>query len=269
MDVDEPRALIEESLHHLLSLEHPLAEPALEHLSSPHCTLAQLSANRSGWNRELHDVNGSVASRRAIAAARHHHVLTGPAELSTLPKDAQTTRLIARALAFATGGILIDPTARTVLPDRPPIREPAEFDLADQWITLVIHHGWDPTHLRAETWGLTRFGLSELRADGFIDATIATAINLLRGLAAFLIDRGPKRSPTCALDFDITWVYRYYSLPISTNGTVPLLLHPHPHSPTGNLSVDPPDPGIDLTGWWDSAAAVIPAVHPRSGRSIN
>lgn len=278
MDVDDPHSLIEERLHQLLTVRHPLAEPALGLLSSPGCTLAQLNASESGWSEELQDVNASAASRKALAAARFHLVLTISAEVSALPGVAQAMRLIARSLAFATGGVLVDPVGRTVLPDRQPLSEPAEFDLSQHWVTAFIHHREDSRHRRAETWGLARFGLPELCAEGFNEATSLAAINLVRGLAAYLVDGqwtylsaahpGPSRLLPSTLDFDTTWVYRYYNQPIGTPGSLPLLLRPLPNSPTGDLHIAPPDPAIALDRWWQIAAAVIPPLHPRSGRSI-
>lgn len=280
LPVAHPRLLIVSRLRELLADEHPLAEVALELLRSRSCSLTQMAVGKSGWREDLQDVHGELPALRAIKSARYHQVLTVEASVAALPKVAQAMRLIARTLAFATGGVFVDISGRIVLADRHPALEPEAFTVSAGWVTIVINHGRDPENLTAETWGLARFGLPELVVSGFGSQATLTAFNLLAGIAARLLDgqwaflaagrSGPSRSLPSRLDLDVAWVYRYYDQPPATSGTLALQLRPLSSSPTGDLEVLPAgDAAADVALWWRTeAAAVIPDLHPQSGRSL-
>ncbi|WP_067484192.1 hypothetical protein [Actinomadura hibisca] len=278
--VGHPQLLIIPRLRELLADEHPLAETALELLRSDSCTLTQLEVASSGRREDLQDVLGEQPALRAIQAARYHQVLTVEAAVAALPKVAQAMRLIARTLAFVTGGVFVDLAGRIVLADRHPALEPSAFTVSACWVTIVINHGHDPDSLSAQTWGLSRFGLPELGTSGFGQPSTLTAFNLLAGISTHLLDgqwaylasrgTGPTRALPSRLDLDVAWVYRFYDLPPATAGTLPLQLRPVSSTPADGLHVLPAGgTDADLARWWRTqVSAVIPDLHPKSGRNL-
>lgn len=185
------------------------------------------------------------------------------------PRTAQLSRLIARTLTRATGGVLTDPCAHIVLADAYRLHEESgSFEVAGDWVTVFLTQDQDTGDtLRAETRGLTRFGLPELCTQGFGQDVSMTAVNLLRGLAVQLLHEhwdhlasptaGPSRTISAGRAFDIAWVYRYYRRPPTKRGSLAVLVRHLPGSPNADLEVLPPSFMQGSTGrWWRNYAAL-------------
>lgn len=172
----------------------PFRRAAIEALKTPRLSAYTLTAEETRWrfDRFLAGEN----DRLHIEEATHHLVLIHQAGTTEQPFREQTARAVARALADASDGILIDPQARqVVLRDGLAANERERFRMGDQWFGAdydvdATSQGLDPTEcgcLRMTLLGLRRFGLPNLRIDGVPCAHDLAALNLLRSLASKLL----------------------------------------------------------------------------------
>ncbi|GLZ12857.1 hypothetical protein Acsp04_30920 [Actinomadura sp. NBRC 104425] len=136
----------------------------------------------AGW---LACLGGASGRLERLKKARHHllvHVRGAPDDA---PRYAQAARQAARLLAAAAGGLVVDVDSCQVVHTSPTERE--RFVLGDQWIGVFV--AGDRRLVRADTWGLHRFGLPELVARDVPLGHLLTAVNLLRVLAFRLFSR--------------------------------------------------------------------------------
>ncbi|MEW9547504.1 hypothetical protein [Nonomuraea sp. NPDC050783] len=139
--------------------------------------------------------------RRRLRRTKEHVVVTATAPPGRLPAIAQTARAVARALARACDGVLIDPmTGATVATCGRCADEPPGFHLGDDWLgwDTRVHDGatcppWDPAGTAAcdclcvTSRGLRRFALPEITLDGAACAHGLCATSLLRAVAQHLV----------------------------------------------------------------------------------
>ncbi|MEZ7128109.1 hypothetical protein ACBR40_22530 [Nonomuraea sp. AD125B] len=138
---------------------------------------------------------------RRLRRTMAHLVVAATAPPHRLPAIAQTARAVARALADACDGVLIDPLTGASVPTRGRrADEPPRFDLGDDWLgwDVQVHDAatcppWDPADtagcdcLRMTSRGLRRFALPEITLDGAACAHSLCATHLLRTVAHHLV----------------------------------------------------------------------------------
>ncbi|MEV0399909.1 hypothetical protein [Actinoallomurus sp. NPDC050550] len=177
----------------------PFRKPAIEALKSPRLGIFTIDAGEATWR--LDDVLACEEDRRRIRESSHQILLVHQALTAEQPHREQVARAVARALADATGGVLIDPQARQVLlRDGLARAERGWFRMGDQWFgtrydvdeaARRLHPpAGDPTAcgcLRITLLGLRRFGLPDLAIDKVACAQDLPALNLLRAVASRLL----------------------------------------------------------------------------------
>lgn len=186
----EPVVVAARHLHPLLA--PPLRAAARELLSGPLLRAAVCPARVSPWRAALVAAARAPALRERLRTATHHVVVTAHSPPQSHPAHAQAARAIARALAFATAGVVYD--AQTACLIGPAARgdvEPPAFRLADDWLSTAISSGGPPgrgaRELEVTTRGLVRFGLPELSAAAVRAEHLLIAVSLLRGTAVHLL----------------------------------------------------------------------------------
>ncbi|MUN41350.1 hypothetical protein [Actinomadura litoris] len=201
-----------------------------------------------------------------IGAARHLAVTT-VADPAGQPRHAQATRLLARTLAAATGGVAADLDSSRLLPvDEGPPTEPDRFVPGRDWVSVFIASSEGGPSLRVETAGLHRFGLPEVMAGPVPYASMLTAANLVRGLAWQLLAEhtgwasgaAPGRIRHTAAERVVRAddVMRFWGTRSSGGGALPLTLDWTTSTCPGcerALKVLPP--GADPPTWWAETAA--------------
>lgn len=188
----------------------PFRRPAIEALKTPRLGIFTIDAAAAPWR--LDDVLACDDDRRRIRTAGHHLVVAHAAVAGEQPHREQTARAVARALADAAGGVLVDPLARQVLlRDGLARAERVRFRMGDQWFgvrydraggTVAGGAAGDGERCRAAAGatgpagcsclritllGLRRFGLPDLAIDDVPCAHDLPALNLLRAVACRLL----------------------------------------------------------------------------------
>lgn len=168
---------------------------AIDALKSPRMGIFTIAAGEHVWR--LDDLLACEEDRRRIAESSHQLVVSHHAATVDQPRQEQTARAVARALADATDGVLIDPQARqVVLRDGLAGAERDWFRMGDQWFGTrystvggaACEHDSDGCRcLRITLLGLRRFGLPDLVIDRVARAHDLAALNLLRALACRLL----------------------------------------------------------------------------------
>ncbi|HEY3683221.1 MAG TPA: hypothetical protein VGL93_09285 [Streptosporangiaceae bacterium] len=133
----EPVALAARHLHPRLA--RPVISAARELIAGPLLHGAVHPSDISPWRSTLLAAARTPALRDRLRAATHHLVLTAHSPPHAHPAHAQATRALARALAFATDGVVHDPLTATLI--GPAARgdiEPPAFRLADDWLSTAI-----------------------------------------------------------------------------------------------------------------------------------
>lgn len=141
--------------------------------------------------------------RRRIAEATHQIVVVHRGATADQPRGEQTARAVARAVADASDGVLIDPQARhVILRDGLAGVERDRLRLGDQWFGTRYDARRVPCRdgfagdartttlcscLRITLLGMRRFGLPDLVIDEVACAHELAALNLLRALACRLL----------------------------------------------------------------------------------
>ncbi|MFG1879524.1 hypothetical protein ACGFIV_32290 [Sphaerisporangium sp. NPDC049003] len=276
LNVSRPAHLVAGRLVRLHAEGHPLAADALALLRSSKVEVETVPAAESGWREELADLAGPDHQVQVLTACLFHQIITVAAPTGQQPRTAQLSRMIARVLAANTRGVLADMAAHHIVPDAHHLDQENEvFHAADHWMTVFLTQD-DSTGetLKAETWGLSRFGLPELCTRGFPPDVSMTAVNLLRGLIMQLLDEhwthlatpstGPARILATSRAFDTTWIYRYHGLTPARTRTLAIQLRPLPGSPTADLEILPPEPmQLRTARWWrnHSTLTIPPLDH--------
>lgn len=181
----------------------PFRRPAIEALKTPRLGIFTIDAAAAPWR--LDDVLACDDDRRRIREAGHHLVVAHAAVPGEQPHREQTARAVARALADAAGGVLVDPLARQVLlRDGLARAERVRFRMGDQWFGVRYGRGGTTggrdrcraaaatglegcSCLRLTLLGLRRFGLPDLTIDDVPCAHDLPALNLLRAVARRLL----------------------------------------------------------------------------------
>jgi hypothetical protein len=287
--------------HYVIATSDPLDDPraavpwrvaeefraaAVEALKTPRLGIFTIAADEAMWR--LDDLLASDDDRRRVRESSHQILVVHRAPTAGQPRGEQTARAVARAIADASAGTLIDPQARqVVLRDGLARLERGWFRMGDQWFGTRYEYDETaarPPHdgdlraretcscLRLTLLGLRRFGLPDLVIDNVACAHDLAALNLLRSLACRLLTdqwqwarRHPKK-PTRPLndhpkidpeDFWTFWAATPFvdSLPITTR-LIPI-------SRT-TLKVAPPEdyPGTRET--W-AREVLVPSMPPLVG----
>jgi hypothetical protein len=202
--------------HYVIATSRPLDDPstvvpwrvpepfraaAAEALRSPRLGVFTLGADEATWR--LDDLLASDDDGRRVRESTHQVLVVHRAPTVDQPHGEQTARAVARAIADATDGVLIDPQARqVVLRDGLARTERGWFRMGDQW--FGTRYGVDDTAarsahrddfggtescacLRITLLGLRRFGLPDLVIDNVACAHDLPALSLLRSLACRLL----------------------------------------------------------------------------------
>lgn len=181
-------------------LPEAFRRPAIEALKTPRLAVFTIDAGEAMWR--LDDVLACDDDRRRIHESTHQLVVVHQAAPADQPHREQAARAVARALADAANGVLIDPQARQVLlRDGLARSERAWFRMGDQWFGARYEvnaerradAGADRRDtaacrcLRITLLGLRRFGLPDLAIDEVACAHDLPALNLLRAVACRLL----------------------------------------------------------------------------------
>ncbi|MQY09161.1 hypothetical protein [Actinomadura macrotermitis] len=221
---------------------------------------------------------GEEGVRREVLAARHHLLVTGASPPGSSPRHAQAARLAARTLAHLTGGRVADLDANQILArGTGPPDEPDRFLLGRDWLGVFLMRD-GRARLRADTYGMHRFGLPELMVRLAPYGHLLTAAGVVRAMAFRLFSEHIERTPADGgapvwqvradrrLDGDD--LLRYWGLPLQRRGVLPVRLAP---AVAGCLDCEsaleilPLRPRGD-PGWWEEEAGkVIPAIRTPFG----
>lgn len=173
----------------------PFRRSAIDALESPRLGIFTIAVGEGLWR--LDDVLACDDDRRRIGESSHQLVVSHQTATVDQPRREQTARAVARALADAADGVLIDPQARqVVLRDGLAGVERDWFRMGDQWFGVryralgdaFCDHETDECRcLRITLLGLRRFGLPDLMIDRVAGAHDVAALNLLRALACRLL----------------------------------------------------------------------------------
>ncbi|MGK5552201.1 hypothetical protein ACSNOI_11345, partial [Actinomadura kijaniata] len=138
----------------------------------------------------------------AVLDARRHVLVSGAAVPAEQPRHAQAVRLVARVLAAELEGRVVDlESHRLLAPGEGAVGEPERFRLDEEWFGVFLT-GAGPGRVRADTYGLHRFGVPELVLRDVLygdlpaaaDLLGATARRLYAGFAAE-VARGERMMP--------------------------------------------------------------------------
>jgi hypothetical protein len=220
--------------HYVIATSRPLDDPssvvpwrvpepfratAAEALTSPRLGLFTIGTDEATWR--LDDLLASDDDRRRVRESTHQVLVVHRAATADQPRGEQVARAVARAIADASDGVLVDPQARqVVLRDGLARAERGWFRMGDQWFGTRYdadpaarssprehHRGTDSCScLRITLLGLRRFGLPDLVIDDVACAHDLPALSLLRSLACRLLTdqwrwaRLHPRQPTRPLD---------------------------------------------------------------------
>ncbi|WP_067174370.1 hypothetical protein [Microtetraspora niveoalba] len=175
----------------------PHRRAAARALGTPRLGMRVFPAAQSPWRR----VSLGDEGRDAVRGARHHVVVTATASLAEQPEAAQVARAVARGVADACRGVIVDVLTGGIVPHQSGCQtEPVEFRLEDDWLGWSTEIGsegscppWDPaatdacTCLTVTTRGLRRFGLPEVMLEGAACAHGLCTVSLLRAVAGRLL----------------------------------------------------------------------------------
>lgn len=169
-----------------------LARTARALLGSPLLSIDPAQAAPTRWSRRILHLGGAPDGLQRVIEARHHVLLTSVAAPSDQPRHAQAARLVARVLAAAVSGSLVDLDSNQVLAAST-ATEPERFVLGNEWIGVFVTLADDRDAercIRVGTAGMHRFGLPEVMASEVPYGHMLTAANILRALAFRLLSDG-------------------------------------------------------------------------------
>jgi hypothetical protein len=176
----------------------PFRTAAAEALRTPRLGIFTIGASEATWR--LDGILASDDDQRRVRESSHRIVVVHRAATMAQPHGEQTARAVARAVADAADGVLIDPQARhVVLRDGLARTERGWFRMGDQWFGTRYEAADRPdpasddrgtancSCLRITLLGLRRFGLPDLVIDKVACAHDLAALSLLRALACRLL----------------------------------------------------------------------------------
>jgi hypothetical protein len=182
-------------------VSEPFRAAAVEALKTPRLGIFTITADEATWR--VDDLLASEEDRRRVRESSHQILVVHRTATVDQPHGEQTARAVARAIADATGGVLIDPQARqVVLRDGLARVERGWFRMGDQWFGTrydLDEAAGRPPHqgelggtescscLRITLLGLRRFGLPDLVIDNVACAHDLAALSLLRSLVCRLL----------------------------------------------------------------------------------
>ncbi|MFI0449826.1 hypothetical protein [Actinomadura sp. 6N118] len=169
-----------------------LARTARTLLGSPLLSIDRAQAAPTQWSSRLLHLGGAPDGLQQVIEARHHVLLTSVAAPSDQPRHAQAARLVARVLAAAMSGSLVDLDSHQVLASST-TTEPERFVLGNEWVGVLVSlaDDRDVEHcIRVGTAGMHCFGLPEVMASEVPYGHMLTAVNILRALAFRLLSDG-------------------------------------------------------------------------------
>ncbi|MEV5708340.1 hypothetical protein [Actinoallomurus sp. NPDC052274] len=260
----------------------PFRKPAIEALKTPRLGIFTIDAGEATWR--LDDVLACDEDRRRIRESSHQILLVHQALTVEQPRREQVARAVARALADATNGVLIDPQARQVLlRDGLARAERGWFRMGDQWFGTRYEADEAARRpgsggaagcscLRITLLGLRRFGLPDLVIDEVACTQDLPALNLLRAIASRLLTdqwrwcREHPARPTRRLDDhpriepDDFWAF-WGATPFLDGAPVVTRLTA---TSGGILEVAPPDGYAGTVADW-SREVLAPALPPLVG----
>ncbi len=115
----------------------------------------------------------------AVLDARRHVLVSGAAVPAEQPRHAQAVRLVARVLAAELEGRVVDLESHRLLPPAEgAAAEPERFRLDEEWFGVFLT-GAGPGRVRADTYGLHRFGAPELVLRDVLYGDLPAAVDLL------------------------------------------------------------------------------------------
>ncbi|GAA4150613.1 hypothetical protein [Actinomadura keratinilytica] len=199
---------------------------------------------RAEWLAHLGGTSGRL---QRLQDARHHMLVHVRGAPDDAPRHAQAARQAARLLAAAAGGLVVDVDSYQVVHTSPAERE--RFVLGDQWIGVFV--AGDRTLVRADTWGLHRFGLPELVARDVPLGHLLTAVNLLRVLAFRLFSRRRAGAVPGTLLVDGADLLRFWGARPVPAGRFMVRLAPGTGGCRGCRSALEVAPTGRGAGWWD------------------
>jgi hypothetical protein len=278
--LDDPRAVVP------WRVPAPFRTTAAEALQRPGLGVFTIPGAESMWR--LDDVLASDDDKRRIRESSHQIVVAHRAATADQPHAEQSARAVARAIADASDGVLVDPQARQVLlRDGLARTERSWFRMGDQW--FGTRYDVDEVRGRAETkdgiWatencscvritllGLRRFGLPDLVIDRVACAHDRAALNLLRTLACRLLQdqrqwmRTHPAHPTRTVDdhpkLDPDDFWTFWAATPFTDGR-PLTVRLIPISRTTLEVTHPADYRGDRAKW--GREVLLPAMPPVVG----
>jgi hypothetical protein len=264
----------------------PLADTAGDLIESPLLVVRGESGVISDWRDRLRGVAGSAEGAAFVSQAPRHIVVASIASPAAQPRHAQAARLVARLLAAANTGVVVDLAARHVVTEIGAAGDEREsFVLGDDWLAVFLtcddeaaEHG----RVRVVTAGLGRFGLPELTMGGVQFGSMHTAVGIVRALAVRLVSEhwdwlaDHPRDPVWWISrrrcVDGGDVWRYWGAQPLSGGSVWVRLD----SIAGVLSDDPVVLEVSPTGdhrgddWWSKVAApAIPMLTSPPGAGEN
>ncbi|WP_026413108.1 hypothetical protein [Actinomadura oligospora] len=226
----------------------------------------------SAWTERLRACAGPEPDVARVLDARYHRLIETSPSVAMVPDDLRAVRLLARTVATAIRGALVDLDSGQVLAAEP---EPSGFVLGHGWVGVLISPDGEGM-IRADTAGLHRFGLPEVFARFVPLGYIHLAANLVRGLAYRLAtvhhptlrapdDEPSATSPSISLTRCATSdVLRFWGLPGASGPSVIVRLIPASISCCPGcqsaLEAIPPTP-TPASEWWRTQAAALPP-HP-------
>jgi hypothetical protein len=192
---DDPRSVVP------WRVPEPFRTAAVEAIRTPELGVFTMAAGEAVWRPD--GILASDDDQRRIRESSHQVVVVHRTATAAQPHAEQTARAVARAVADASNGVLIDPQAgHVILRDGLARTERGWFRMGDQWFGARYDVDEaaarpDPAHgtratsacacLRIALRGLRRFGLPDLVMDKVVCAHDLAALNLLRALACRLL----------------------------------------------------------------------------------
>ncbi|HEY0540697.1 MAG TPA: hypothetical protein VGD53_20170 [Actinoallomurus sp.] len=278
--LDDPRAVVP------WRVPEPFRAAAVEALATPRLGIFTIAADEATWR--LDDLLASEDDRRRVRESSHQVLVVHRAPTVDQPRGEQMARAVARAIADASDGVLIDPQARqVVLRDGLARVERGWFRMGDQWFGTrydVNDAAGRPAHdvdfrgtescscLRITLLGLRRFGLPDLMIENIACAHELPALSLLRSLACRLLTdqwqwaRLHPRQPTRPLDdhpkIDPDDFWTFWGATPFVDGR-PITLRLVPISRT-TLKVMPPEGYPGTQAVW-GREVLVPAMPPLVG----
>lgn len=174
----------------------------------------------------------------AVAARSHVTLLHRSGPVATAPADALAARTEAVDLARDLDGVLLDLAVPRVVP----LADAPDVAVATQWVGFDIEPGPDedagPT---LSSFGLSTFGLPELRHELSSSDLVPAALAVLSGLAHRMIAEWPEHDPVGPATITLTDVGHGLGDALGTSSTRGLAIEITPTDDPGVLRVEMAD----------------------------